>query len=67
MAEKKELSAALKDTYKMKAPHEPGIYHFKGKKIDLTSCDLATAEEAVKKGMDVIVPIKSEKPVVKQP
>lgn len=66
MAEaKKEISAMIKEKYKMNGNHQPGVFHFKKLKIDLTNCTLAQADAMVEKGFDIIVPISKDKPVVK--
>lgn len=61
MAEKKDISALVKDKYKM-APHcGVGKYHFKGAEIDTSTVDLATLDKAVANGFDVVVEIKQAK------
>lgn len=65
MADKLTLSADLKDKFKMAPNFNPGKFIFARKEIDLTTADLATVEEAVKNGFDVVVPIKESKPTAK--
>jgi hypothetical protein len=60
MAEKKEISALVKDKYKMAPNFSAGRYHFKGAEIDTTTVDLETLEKAVKDGFDVVVEIKAK-------
>ena len=51
------LSKVLEGKFKMKAPHAPGKYHFKGVSIDTTTCTLGQAEAFVKSGSDVLVKV----------
>lgn len=60
MAEKKDISALVKDKYKMAPNFGVGKYHFKGAEIDTTTVDLETLDKAFKEGFDVVVEIKAE-------
>jgi hypothetical protein len=61
MAEKKEISASVKDKYKMAGNFAPGKYHFKGAEIDTANTDIETLDKAVSEGFDVVVEIKATK------
>ncbi len=58
MADKKEISPALKEKFTHNPAFAPGPYVFRGTTIDTSSVDLATAEEAVKNGFDILVAVK---------
>lgn len=61
MAEKKDISALVKDKYKMAPNFSAGRYHFGGAEIDTTTVDLETLDKAVANGFDVVVEIKQNK------
>lgn len=65
MAEKKELSEVLKGKFTHNTAFAPGKYVFMGSTIDTSTCDVATAEEAVKNGFDILVPVKASVDVKK--
>ncbi len=63
--EVKKISEALSGKFTHNPAFAPGEYQFRGSKIDTSSCDLATAEEAVKKGFDILVAAKQPATVEK--
>lgn len=56
-----QISELVKDKFKMKGNNAPGVYLFKGAKIDTTTVDLDTLEKAVEKGFDVVESVKAKK------
>lgn len=54
-----DLSAALKDKFKMKAGFAPGEYRFRGETINTAICTLEEATDAVENGFDVLEAVKS--------
>lgn len=56
-----QISELVKDKFKMKGNNAPGVYLFKGAKIDTTNVDLDTLEKAVEKGFDIVEPVKAKK------
>jgi hypothetical protein len=53
------ISDKVKDKFKMRKGFAPGKYIFYAREIDTTTVDLATLEEAVEKGFDVVEPVKA--------
>jgi len=58
-----ELSASIKEKYKMKPGFAPGLYRHKGNNIDTSNCTLDEIEAAIKNGFDVVEAIKPATPV----
>ncbi len=56
-----QISELVKDKFKMKGRNAPGVYHFKGAKIDTTTVDLETLEKAHSNGFDVVELVKAKK------
>lgn len=56
-----QISDLVKDKFKMKGNNAPGVYLFKGAKIDTTTVDLETLEKAHSNGFDVVEPVKAKK------
>lgn len=56
-----QISELVKDKFKMRGNNAPGVYHFKGAKIDTTTVDLETLEKAVTNGFDIVIEVKAKK------